>query len=407
LRSTCRVCGSTDLATFLSLGPTPLANGFLTSAADFTDERRFPLDVSFCRSCTFVQLLDVIDHETLFRHYVYLSGTSETTLAHNRELAAAVDERLNLGSGDLVVEIASNDGSLLKCFPAGVRVLGVEPARNIAAAARAAGVATIDRFFDSSAAVEIRSTYGPATAVLANNVLAHVDSPRDFLAGARMLLRPGGLVVVEVPYLVDLIERLEYDTVYHEHLGYFSVRAVLALAERAGLSVAAIDRLRIHGGSLRVWLRPSAELPGHAPEVVALAEAERHDGFDDLARYLTFADEVAENRRHLVGLLEDLHARGCTVAGYGAPAKGNTLLNYCGIGPRLLPYTVDKNPLKVGRYTPGAHIPVLPVTTLLERQPDYVLILAWNVAEEVMRQQGEYRARGGKFIVPIPEPAVV
>jgi SAM-dependent methyltransferase len=407
-RDTCRVCGGSRLVMFLSLGPTALANAFLRSPDEFSSEAAFPLDLFFCEGCSFVQLLDVIDHETLFRHYLYASGTSDTIAAHNRALAASLVERLALGPGDLVVEAASNDGSLLTCFRAhGVRTLGVEPARNLAQMARSSGVDTVDRFFDAATAVDLLGSHGPAALVIGNNVLAHVDDPRDFLDGARSLLRPGGIVAIEVPYIGDLLDRLEYDTVYHEHLGYFSVGALMALAEAASLSLVRVERVPVHGGSLRASFAPRRDAPQHASEVVAFAEAESRTGVTRLERYEQFARDVQGNRRSLRGLLQSLAGGGQTLAGYGAPAKGNTLLNYCGIDAQLLPYTVDKSPLKVGLYTPGTHIPVLPVETLLERQPDFVLVLAWNFADEIMRQQSEYRSRGGRFIIPIPEPVVV
>jgi SAM-dependent methyltransferase len=386
----------------------PLANAFLRSPDEFAGEPSFPLDLYFCHGCSFVQLLDVIDHEVLFRHYLYASGTSDTIAAHNRELAANVVGLLDLGKEDLVVEVASNDGSLLKCFKAlDVRVLGIEPAGNIAAKARAADLDVVERFFSSAVASDVRASHGPAAAVIANNVLAHVDDPRDFLAGARSLLKPGGLVIVEVPYLGELLDRLEYDTVYHEHLGYFSVGALVALADAADVSVVRVDRVAVHGGSIRVSFQSRDEVPGHAPAVLELVRMEEEDGLGRLSRYERFARDVQRNRESVLTLLRQLVAAGRSVAGYGAPAKGNTLLNYCGIDGRLLPYTVDKSPLKVGMYTPGTHIPVLPVSTLLERQPDYVLVLAWNFADEIIRQQHEYRERGGQFILPIPDPVVV
>jgi cyclopropane fatty-acyl-phospholipid synthase-like methyltransferase len=407
-RTTCRACSGERLRAFLSLGPTPLANAFLRSPEEFAEEPSFPLDVYFCESCALVQLLDVIDPEVLFRDYIYVTGTSQTIAAHNAEYARAIVELLDLGAGDLVVEVASNDGSLLKCFQRhGVSTLGIEPAANIAALASAAGVETINRFFDSASAREVREARGPARAVIGNNVLAHVDETRDFLGGCRAILDGDGLVVIEVPYLRDLVEGLEYDTVYHEHLCYFSVSALLRLFEAVGLSLARVDHVPVHGGSLRVYAASRERHGDHAREARELAEAEREAGLTGFARFERFAADVDRSRRALVDLLESLHREGRTVAGYGAPAKGNTLLNFCGIDAGLLPYTVDKSPLKVGLYTPGAHIPVLPTPALLERQPDYALILAWNFAEEIVRQEQEYRDRGGRFIVPLPQPRIL
>jgi hypothetical protein len=407
-RAACRSCGSSGLERFLALGPTPLANSFLASPDEFAAERSYPLDVYFCEGCTLVQLLDVIDPEALFRDYIYVTGTSETIAGHNREHARSVVELLELGGDDLVVEAASNDGSLLTCYQRfGVRTLGVEPAKNIAAMARERGVETLCEFFGAATAAEVRRRHGPARAVLGNNVLAHVDDTPDFLRGCAELIRDDGLVIVEVPYLEELLDRLEYDTVYHEHLCYFSVTALRNLFESVGLRIARVDRVPVHGGSIRVYAGKASVPAAAAGDVDALLRAEERAGLTDLARYRQLARDVETNRRDLVELLRSLEREGKTVAGYGAPAKGNTLLNYCGIDTSLLPYTVDRAPLKVGKFTPGMHIPVLPVETLVERRPDYVLILAWNFAEEIMRQQDEYLRGGGKFIIPVPEPRIV
>lgn len=407
-RENCRVCSSQNLHAFLSLGPAPLANAFLESPDAFSQEARYPLDVYFCADCTLVQLLDVIDPQVLFRHYNYVTGTSDAIAAHNLNYARAIVKRLELQSDDLVVEIASNDGSLLKCFkPYGVRVLGVEPATNIAEMARAAGIETVNQFFNSALAPELLSRYGKARAVIGNNVLAHVDDPKDFLLGCRQLLAPDGLVSIEVPYLSELIERLEYDTIYHEHLSYFSARTLMKLCEQVDLMIAGIERVSVHGGSLRILAGHRAFYGDHAAEVRSLVAEEEKRELNKLARYERFAANVADYRCALVSLLNSLHQQKKTIAGYGAPAKGNTLLNYCGIGVDLLPYTVDKSRLKVGQYTPGMHIPVLPVSTLLALQPDYVLVLAWNFAEEIMQQQQAYHDRGGKFLIPLPESKIV
>lgn len=407
-REACRACGAGELSLFLSLGQMPLANSFLRSPEEFDDEAFFPLDLYFCQTCSLVQLLDVIAPEILFRNYIYVTGTSDTIEAHNVKYSDSVVDLLSLKSEDLVVEIASNDGSLLKCFQRhGVRTLGVEPATNIAEQARARGIATISQFFNSTVARELRETYGPAKAVIGNNVLAHVDEIQDFLGGCLELLDEDGLVVIEVPYLRDLIERVEYDTVYHEHLCYFSVTALLRLFARVGLSIVRLDHFPVHGGSLRVYAGPQRRHQGHNEAALALAQEERMAGLTDLALYERFAADVKRSRDALFELVNNLTSQGKEIAGYGAPAKGNTLLNFCGIDWRLIPYTVDKSELKVGLYTPGTHIPVLPVSTLLERQPDYAVVLAWNFAEEIIRQQGEYRARGGQFIIPVPQARVV
>jgi hypothetical protein len=407
-RTTCRACSSVHLRCFLSLGPTPLANSFLKSPDEAVSELSFPLDLYFCQTCSLVQLLDVINPEVLFRNYIYVTGTSDTIAAHNVKYAETVVGFLNLVPEDLVVEVASNDGSLLKRFKKhGIRTLGIEPATNIAEMARADGIETIDQFFNSSTARQVRETHGPASAVIGNNVLAHVDETQDFLRGCKKLLKDDGLVIIEVPYLRELLDRLEYDTVYHEHLCYFSVTTLLRVCEAVGLCVVRMDRVPVHGGSLRMYAGRKEHYQRHGREVLDQAEEERAAGLTEFARYQQFADDVESNRRAILKLLGNLKSGGKTVAGYGAPAKGNTLLNYCGIDTNLVTYTVDKSPLKVGLYTPGMHLPVLPASALLERQPDYTMILAWNFADEIMKQQGEYQRRGGKFIIPIPEPRIV
>lgn len=408
LRTSCRACGGMELTRVLTLGPQPLANSFLKAATEFETEPSFPLDVYYCSGCSLVQLLDVIDPQVLFRNYIYVTGTSTTIAEHNVRYARTVVELLQMGSRDLVVEIASNDGSLLKCFqPHGVRTLGVEPATNIAQVARASGVETVNEFFDRSTALAVRAAHGPARAIIANNVLAHVDDTQDFLEGCRDLLTEDGLLVVEVPYVGDLLERFEYDTVYHEHLCYFSITALMHLCAAVGLSLVRVDHVPVHGGSLRMYAGRTEHYGDHAAVVQDLARGEAQEGITEIRRYIDLARDVQENRRALRALLLDLKAQGKRIAGYGAPAKGNTLLNYCGIGTDLLDFTVDRNPLKVGSFTPGMHIPVRPVEALLEQQPDCVLILAWNFAEEIQQQQAEYRRRGGRFILPIPTPRLL
>jgi hypothetical protein len=407
-RTHCRACGSDRLRCFLELGPQPLANAFLHTEDEFSGELYFPLDVYFCEDCALVQLLNVIDPEVLFRDYIYVTGTSDTIAAHNLQYARTVVDFLHLTPDDLVVEVASNDGSLLKCFQNHhVRILGVEPATNIAAMANQRGVDTINEFFDAGVGEKLATSYGPAKAVIGNNVFAHVDDSQNFLRGFKNLLDEDGLAIIEVPYLSELVDRLEYDTIYHEHLCYFSVSTLMRLCDAVGLSVVRMDRVPVHGGSLRMYAGLPAHYGGHAEAVVAMARQEDQLGLNSYERYNRLARDVAHTREALLELLHSLKSQGKSLAAYGAPAKGNTLLNYCHIDNSMLAFTVDKNPMKVGTYTPGMHLPVLPVSGLLEHQPDYVLILAWNFASEIMRQQQAYAERGGHFILPIPEPKVI
>jgi len=406
-RTACRGCGGTNLARFLSLGDVPLANSFLSAEQLQEIELRFPLEVFFCGDCSLVQLLHVVSPQVLFSNYVYRSGTSQTLARHNAALADDVVSRLRLCSDDLVLEVGSNDGSLLQCFrKRGVCTVGVEPAKNIARIAREAGINTLTEFFDARSAAAVASRHGLATVLIANNVLAHVDAPVEFLTACRGILQPRGRVIIEVPYLVDLLDRFEYDTIYHEHLCYFSVTAFLPLFAEAGLALERVDRLGIHGGSLRLWAK-HADAAGHAESVRQMAEQEGNAGLAGLATYQEFARRVEWHREELLALLWELKGEGKSIAGYGAPAKGNTLLCYCGIGTELLPYTVDRSPLKVGLCTPGTHIPVAPVERIFREQPDYVLLLAWNFAPEIMKSLRPYRERGGQFVLPIPEPRIV
>ena len=295
-RQMCRVCGGTQLTRFLSLGPTPLANAFLRSTDEFLAEQFYPLDVYRCEGCSLVQLLDLIDPGTLFSHYIYVTGTSETVAEHNRAYSKTIVELLKLQPGNLVVEVASNDGSLLKCFePYGMRTLGVEPAENISELARSQGVETLTRFFNSATGREVQETYGAAHVVIANNVLAHVDDTPDFLEGCKHVLKPDGLIVIEVPYLRDLLDRLEYDTIYHEHLCYFSVTTLMRLCDRVGLSIRRVEHVPLHGGSLRVYLGRQEVQGNHADAVLDYSAAETEAGFENMDRYERFAADVALN----------------------------------------------------------------------------------------------------------------
>ena len=401
----CLNCARVERELVLDLGRTPLANANLSPERPAEPEPSFPLELLYCPACGLVQLSEIVPPEILFSDYLYVSGASSTMTAHFGEFAASSVTAFDLQPDDLVMEVASNDGTLLSAFARhGVRTLGIEPARNLVEIAAKRGIECVPRFFGRELATELRAERGPAALICANNVLAHVPDLGGVLEGCRIATEPNGVVSIEVPYLVHLLDRLEYDTIYHEHLSYFSVRALADAFARAGLGIFDIQELPVHGGSLRLSARAGA---GHAARVDEMRADERRRGLEDLAAYREFARAVEGNRRDLRALLERLKSEGKRIAAYGAPAKGNTLLNYCGIGTELVDYTVDKNPLKVGTLTPGMHLPVREVEHLLADQPDVTLILPWNIAAEIMEQEKEYASRGGSFLVPIPEPRLL
>lgn len=405
-RSTgCLNCSRKGLELVLDLGSTPLANANLQPDKLNDPEPSFPLELMYCPGCGLVQLSEIVPPEVMFSDYLYMSGASTTMVEHFGRLASSHVQRFGLKDTDLVMEIASNDGTLLSAFKAkGVRTLGIEPAQNLVEVAEKKGVESVARFFGRKCATELRTECGPAALICANNVLAHVPDLGGVLEGCRIATEPEGVVSIEVPYLVHLLEGLEYDTIYHEHLCYFSVRALADAFGRAGLAIFDIERLSVHGGSLRILARAGSR---HAEVVDRMRQTERKKGLEDLATYRAFAAAVAKNRTDLRRILRELKHKGKRIAAYGAPAKGNTLLNYCGIGTDLVEYTVDRNPFKVGTFTPGMRLPVREVALLLEDRPEITLILPWNIASEIIEQQKDYVEKGGQFLVPIPQPRVV
>ncbi|MBW3562896.1 MAG: class I SAM-dependent methyltransferase [Actinobacteria bacterium] len=403
----CRSCGEPGLRTFLSLGKHPLPDALVDPAHLDDPEPHFPLDVAFCESCSLVQLLGEVPPEMLFvDNYLYFSSFSDRLLAHARDHALGLIRSRDLGPDSLVVELASNDGYLLRNFvDAGVPVLGIDPAPDQARAARAVGVPTLEEFFGVELAERLVAEGRRADVIIANNVMAHIPDLNGFVAGMATLLDDDGVITVENPYVRDLIEHGEFDTIYHEHFYYHSCTGVDALVRRHGLYLNDVEYFPdLHGGTLR-WHIGKHEDP--TDTVRTYLDDERDRGMTGFGYYADFAERVESIRRDLLELLDGIKADGNTIAAYGAAAKGSTLINYVGIGPERVDFVVDRNTHKHGLRMPGMHLPILPTDALLEHQPDHVLILAWNFADEIIAQQQEYLRRGGHFIVPVPRPEVI
>jgi SAM-dependent methyltransferase len=404
----CRFCGAPVTTVVCDLGMSPLCESFLTAAQRNQMEPFYPLRADVCERCWLVQLESYVAPESIFTEYAYFSSYSESWVRHARAYTEAMVDRLGLGAGSMVVELASNDGYLLQHFvQRGVPVLGIEPARNVAVAAEERGVPTLTRFFGQELADELVAEGRQADLVVANNVLAQVPDLNDFVAGIKRLLKPGGVVTVEFPHLVRLLDGNQFDTIYHEHFSYFSFGTARRIFGRHGITLFDVEELPTHGGSLRIFGR-HAEAAGPAPtaRVEELAARELAAGMETLVPYLGFGARVERTKRRLLEFLVRAKDEGASVAGYGAPGKGNTLLNYCGIRTDFLDYTVDRNPYKHGRFTPGTHIPIHPPERLAETRPDYILILPWNLKDEIIAQLAYTREWGARFVVPIPEVTV-
>lgn len=405
--STCRACRSQRMLMFLPLGDHPPANAFLREDQLGNPEPTFSLDTHVCLDCGLIQVPNVIPPD-FFRHYLYVPSAADTMHDHFGALARLVQRDLLSSASDLVVDIGSNDGLFLsRLKQVGGRGLGIEPATNLTAIARDRGVDVVNEYFTPELASGLVDRVGRARVIVTTNTFNHIDDLHAFMTGVSTLLADEGTFIVEVPHAADLIEQNEFDTVYHEHVSEFTVKSLVDLFAFFDMSVGDIVRLPVHGGSMRLFARRRSQIPSVPPIVRHWLEAERSAGLLDAAAYGRFSDRVGDIRNRLMRLLADLRCEGRTIAGYGAPAKGNTLLNYYGIGPDTLMFLADRNPLKHGLYSPGTRIPVVPAERVLEEQPDYLLILAWNFGDEIMRQQEEYHRRGGHFILPIPEPAVV
>ncbi len=404
----CRLCGAGLKHTFVDLGMSPLCESFLTSDQLDAMEPFYPLHVLLCDQCFLVQLREYVQPEHIFTEYAYFSSFSTSWVAHAKAYCEMITKRLGLGKTSLAVELASNDGYLLQHFASlGVPVLGVEPAANVAKVAEGKGVPTRVDFFGRRLATMLKAEGRQADLIIGNNVLAQVPDLNDFVGGMQILLKPDGVVTLEFPHLERLMAENQFDTIYHEHFSYFSGITIAHMAARHGLKLIDVEMLSTHGGSLRVYLAHAASAHAVSPRVGQLLAREEVLGFRKVATYAAFAAQVQRTKRELLAFLITAKNDGKRIVGYGAPGKGNTLLNYCGIGTDFLDFTVDRNPYKHGRFTPGMHIPILPVEALDAAKPDYILILPWNLQREIVAQMAHATDWGAKFVVPFPTVTVL
>lgn len=403
----CRISGSSNLIPILDLGTLPLANSLLNKEQLQQSEKRFPLDVVFCPESALLQLTETVPPEELFSHYLYFSSFADTVVENAKQISESLISKLKLGPQHLAVEIASNDGYLLKNYKAaGVQVLGIEPATNIAKVATENGINTINEFFGADIAAKLAAEGKRADVFHANNVLAHVSDLNGVAKGISLILKDFGVASIEVPYVRDLIDHVEFDTIYHEHLCYFSLIALENLFSRHGMRVADVECIPIHGGTLRIFVK-HAKYSETSTRALALFEEERKLGLDKVEYYKDFAARVEKLKVDLNSLLKQLKSEGKSIAAYGASAKGSTLMNFCQVGADSIDFVVDRSTAKQGLYTPGNHLPILSPDKLSETKPDYVLLLAWNFKDEIARQQKSYLEQGGKFISPVPTPSII
>jgi len=399
----CRICGNSKLTRFLPLGKIPLPNGFLKPADLKKEEPKYPLNVGICASCGLVQLMEIVSPEVMFRNYVYIPSTSKTRMNNFAQIAGTARDRFSVGQDELVIDIGSNDGSLLSYFKGyGIKTLGIDPATNLAKIAELKGIETINDFVSVNLAKKIRHSRGPAKIITATNVVAHINDLHDLFSAVEIMLAGDGVFICEFPYLRDLIENNQFDTIYHEHLSYFSIKPLQVLTTLVGLEFHDVERTPIDGGSLRVYLRKKQKTPHDIPKISNLITEEEEIGLYNPKTLHTFASRVRNLRTELRSRLKSLKSKNKTIAVYGAAAKGNILLNYCKIGTSLIDFAVDSTPYKQGLYMPGSHIRIYPEAEIIKRMPDYTLILAWNFAKEIIDKEKKYTALGGKFIIPVP-----
>lgn len=404
---TCRICKGTHLTRFLDLGLQPHCNRFLKKEELDQPENFYPLDLYFCDDCALVQMVEVVSPEVMFKDHPYVSGTTATLSEHFRSVAKDLVDTFRIPSGSLVVDIGSNDGTFLKGFSSfPVRTLGVEPATKIAKLATDAGIETVNDFFSSQVASAIRAKHGAAKIINAAGVFFHVDNLDDFVLGVRELLDEDGVFVVQAIYLMDMIERNSFDNVYHEHVCHYSIKPLEVLFSRFDMEIFDVRRVAIHGGSIVAYVGKKGRFT-RSRNADSLKTEEQKKGLYDLKRFEQFAEKAQQIKTELMSILRELKGSRKRIAAYGAPAKGNTLLNYCKIGPDILEYAAEKNELKCGLYTPGMHIPVIREDEARSNPPDYYLLLPWNFGEELLAKERDFRTRGGKFIVPIPEPSII
>lgn len=404
----CRICGNQDLKKFLSLGTTPLANSFLSKEDLDKEEKKFPLELCFCDRCKLVQLTCIVPSEDMFSNYVYLSSTTKSFQQHFADMTAEIAKEFGLNEKSVAVDIGSNDGILLKGFQKlGVQVIGVEPAANVAKIAEENGIETLNDFFNEKSVNEIIMRKGKADVVTATNVFAHIDDIGSVIENVKKLLKENGIYVIEIQYFADTIEKMTFDNVYHEHMSYYTLTSLDYFFKRHGMEIFKAKRVQTHGGSLRVLVKKNGSFHKIDSSVSEILSYEKKIGIDNFGLYEKFAAKVYGVRKKIVDAINSIKKGGKRIAAYGAPAKGNTLLNFCGIGKNEIDYIVEDSPLKQGLYAPGTHIPVVSPKMIDEKTPGYLLILAWNFADEILEKTKSCRQKGVKFIVPLPELRII